>query len=213
MKNKEINELNGDFYILVPIRKNNNEYIFMIGLITTDSKINLLFFIFNNEDIIINKNISLKYNNISSSNSNYNIEKTGLTCQLMYDSDNKDIIVCFIIIKPNDIKLATFLINPINYKIEKSMTNTYNITFKANEIKVIKSITTSDKKKSLVCFSYPGDGSECSIYSIESNNFSNKINYNVDCGDRSNKFNLRYMRETQQIFFFVKKIIESLWHY
>jgi hypothetical protein len=128
------------------------------------------------------------------------IEEYGLSCQVMSKTIKNDYIDCFISIK-QPLELFQFFINPNNFSIIKS-SNTKMFQYQASSIKVIKSVVSSDKKKSLVCFSYPQPPSFCTIYSIENNNFLDFINYDVKCGDSYNKFHLYYMRETGQFLFF-----------
>ena len=204
LKNKSKNyedKIIGQYYTLIPIQKNNNEYIYMLGF-NDKIKINLIFFNYKDSSNEIIKEIYLSLSDIYSGCdlSSRQIEEYGLSCQVMSKTIKNDYIVCFIAIK-QPLELFQFFINPNNFSVIKSP-NPKNFENKGNPIKVIKSVVSSDKKKSLICFSYPQPPSFCTIYSIDYNNFSDVKNYDVKCGDLYNKFHLYYMRETGQFLFF-----------
>ena len=192
--------LNGNYYTLIPIHKKNNDYIYMVGFIE-QSIINLIFYKYNDSLIEQIETINLDKSNISEYSCNCQskfIEGVGLSCQLMSNFTEK-IIVCFINLKDPSI-LTNFFINAQNYTLIKSENSSINIH---NHIKAIKSVTNLQKKKSLICYTFADKPSNCIIYSIENNSFSEIKNYEVECGgDYFYKFHLYYMIKKDQILYF-----------
>ena len=210
---EKIIQLSGDYYSLIPITKKNNCYIYMIGFLEKNIKnINLLFFSFNGDnlenDIISNYTMNhFSYSFIAETTeySNFGLEPCGFSCQLMTNSTNENVIVCFINIKGNinnnDRKLLThFFIDPNNYTIIKSKNRTIeDDSIEVDSIKFIKSAINSDKNKALVCFTHPQPPCYCTTYSIENNSFSEKKDWGIKCGgDKAFELNVYYMRETDQ---------------
>lgn len=201
------NILNGKYYSLIPINQKNNEYIYLIGFIDKNkNEINLIFFKYNNtsneKKELIKLNNTKICNYINCNESYKEIESYGLSCQLMSNFTEEEIIVCFINLKgvTSSRALTQFLVNPKNFTVIKSQ-NSFIET--DGNIKAIKSVVSKDKKKSLVCYTNSNFNSYCSIYSIKNNSFSELKDYNIHCGGEFYyKFHLYYMKETNQSLFF-----------
>ena len=196
----EENELNGDYYTLVPIKRNDQEYTYMVGFINGNNGNNVIKYIFYNYNK--NNNVNTKTNITTfeyfyiNGNDHIKINEKVLSCQLMTNSSNQDIIVCFIFLN-NIQKINHFFIDIEDYNMIKS--DHIGLLVNYNSLKVIKSATSYDKKKSFVCFIHNDQGpSDCTIYDIENDTYSNISGYNY-CKVQIYALNLYYMRETEQI--------------
>ena len=195
-ESQEIGELVGDHYTLIPIKRNLNDYFYMIGFIE-NKKINLKFFIYNKDNNSTNINHTIGPLDFDSQ---YDILNT-LSCQLMKDSNEESKIVCFFNYKDeSNFTTTNFIINITDYNIYNSLEPRINMGMR--EIKVMKSVTNFEKNRTFICFSYPDGPSDCIIYSIKNNNFENKRQYNVECGDKFYKLKLQFVRETNHFLFF-----------
>ena len=197
----EETELKGDYYTIIPLMKEGYNYTYMIGFIN-NNKINCFFFNYDSLNYINNKIKNHTYNyQYSLKGQNYFInDEKGLSCQLMRNSSEKDIIVCFIYLN-KDKKLTHFYIDINNYNMIIPEDFKYiNISF--NAIKVIKSAITKDKKKSFVCLLGNEGLANCIIYDIINNHYIyNFQTENNQCKNQIYALNLYYMRETEQFFF------------
>ena len=202
--NLEGNELNGDYYTLVPIKRNDQEYTYMVGFINgnngnnDNNVIKYIFYNYNKNNKVNTKtNITtFEYFYIDNNNNHIKIIEKVLSCQLMTNSSNQDIIVCFIFLY-NVKKINHFFIDIEDYNMIKS--DHIGLLVNYNSLKVIKSATSYDKKKSFVCFIHDDQGpSNCTIYDIENDTYSNISGYNY-CKAQIYALNLYYMRETEQI--------------
>ena len=210
LSQSEESQLDGNCYTLIPIKKKNSEYFYMIGFIK-GKIIHLKFFKYNKDSIsnnnIILRNVSLDYLAISNTTynpENYEILDNTLTCQLMKDIYGEEIIVCFFNIKNSSqvIKITNFFINITTFNIYDSLKSNI-IIGGGKDTKVMKSSSNFEKTKSFVCFSYADPPNECIIYSIEGNNFEEKRGYNVSCGrDKLYNLKLYFVRETNHTLFF-----------
>lgn len=96
--------------------------------------------------------------------------------------------------------LTQFFVDPNDLSIINNIENkTITLT---SFIKNLKSVININKKKALVCYMYDGPESFCTIYSIETKNFTEVKDYNVSCKPEPYAMNLYYMRETKQFLFF-----------
>ena len=194
----QLDELKGGkYYTLIPIKKeNDNYYTYMIGFIDND-KINLIFYQYDN-----NKNNSI-LRNINISKNEYKIYGEGFSCQLMNNDTNQEIVVCFFYINDDNNKrrIGNILVDINNYSIINSSKNFYNLN-NDRVPKAIRSVVTSDKKKSLVCFHLQDTFSICLNYSIDDNSFSLIYNSANDCANNNYfEINSYYIRETNQFLY------------
>ena len=201
--NDTIMQLNGDYYSLVPINKTDSEYEYMIGFINDSKEICLFFFKYDNNTKKNNITYKMEPFKPRINEKEYIIEEKGLSCQLMTNSFQSNVIVCFICIN-TDWGLMQVFIDPNSHtKINSNDSKLINHTDKNSYCKYIKSSITLDKKKTLICLSYHNQKSYCITYSIQNNSFSNFIYYNVDCSpNHAYDLNVDYIRETEQFLFY-----------
>lgn len=190
----------GDYYTLIPLKKENNIYYYMIGFINQDQSIQLLFFNYNDEN---KTNNFIKVEPIF--NSTRTIQNKGLSCQLMKHSSNNKMIVCFVNFKGahNQNIFSFFLIEPETHEIiinGGKENASFNMTIDHN-IKGIKSAVTLDSKKVLVCFYSQSSDGFCTIYSINDNSFSEYVKYNDLCRDDYYAMSVSYIREKEEFIF------------
>ena len=121
----------------------------------------------------------------------------------MSKSNQEELIVCFI---PFNFPryITQFFIDPNTYEVFKQNESIF-INYSPNDtnkaIKSIKSSVNKDKNKAFLCFYLHEISGFCSIYSIEKNEFSEVIDYNIKCRGEYIAINLYYMRETRQFIF------------
>jgi len=200
--NDIINLLTGTNFALLPLKIENNEYTYMIGF-SDGNKVNLFFFKYT-DDEDQKKNELLKKRDpfahdclINGETLQYcGINNNGLTCELMPHHE-VDKIYCFFNINHNPQFVTLAIIDPDNYDIiEKG-----NPTFNQFDVKGFYSVVSPDKKKCLICMHFSKTSSNCTIFSVENNTFSQCIDYGVECRDAAFSSNLEYMRETNQFVF------------
>lgn len=188
----------GEYYNIIPIKKNESEYNYAIAQVSTIGEIFLNFYIFNyynNSNIFINsfKVIDLK------------LEEKTLSCHLMSnlsDSIKNETIVCFY--HKNWNMLGRFFVEIKNY----SITHQGNFTTK-EQIKFLKSKVNSKKNKSLICFGYSRtQKSNCTIYSFENDSFSEFNEYEVYCGEKYYLSKIDYIQQTNQFLFYCSNTSE-----
>ena len=147
---------------------NSLECLFFVEYINSNNKLVIELYQYN---FPLNTNTLL-----SSTESNIKIENN-LNCHLMINSNNENFITCFFEGKNNnDILTTTFLVNSIN-EIIYFNSKTYSI----NNVKLVKSIISGDKIKSLVCFIDIFNNTKCLIYNINAYEFSDNINPLKNC--------------------------------
>ena len=189
-------------FVLIPVKGNEKELSFMLGYIDNNNKnINLFFYKYDGSSIILIKMIEPF--NIKYGGENGEIEEKMLTCQLMSNNSEINIIVCFFPLKISDVikYITQIFINPENYEVINSTESIYLNYSSLNFGKTVKSMRSTidfNKKKSLVCFYLDNISGYCSIYSIENNTFSNINDYYIECRSNYNEFNLYNMLETDQ---------------
>ena len=142
---------------------NSIECLYFVEYINTDNNLVIELYQYN---FSLNSNslLSLTKSNIKIENKIY--------CHLMINSNNENYITCFSEGKNNnDILGTTFFVNNINNEINYFNSKTYSI----NSVKLIKSVISDDKTKSLVCFSDIFNNTKCLLYDINTLEFSDNI--------------------------------------
>ena len=191
IKKISCNELKGESYTIVPIKRQEEQLEYMIGFITGNTNITLIFYDYylNNETNQINSIVSF---------TNVKLLHNLLSCQLMTNNTEQDeIIVCFIgCEEPRSI--SSFY---IDIKLPEKRIISERASFEYGnsvEVKSMKTNISLDKKKCLVCFSLDSYG-YCSIYFVQNNSFSEVKQYK-ECKNEYHTLNIFYMRENNQYF-------------
>ena len=131
-----------------------------------------------------------------------------LSCEIMITSENKEVILCFHQLNfPYKIRVTSFnfsntFINAIDL----------NFTYKSNNYNnayVIKSATSEDKQKALICYiSFNGNGT-CLSYNIITNEFSEEQVFYDKCDFSATYMHTYYFKDKNEYMFtcnsFLKK--------
>ena len=188
-----IGNSDNNYRCLTTIKKDDgNIYYYMITFINKNSKkIYSLFFKYDknqNNNIFLDSKEYILNNNIQ-------IETEIITCQIMLDRINEEVIVCFY--SCDQKKIGTLYINQNNYtKIEiKNKTIQFS-----HDIKGFKSITSSDKKKCLI-YAILSGSCESTIYNINDDDFTGLIDKNINCVSSFGRLNLEYIKETNKFIY------------
>ena len=198
---KKISIKNVEYYILVPIKKINNNYYYMIGYINKNNNIlQVIFFKFENNT---QNNILLYNNSIFDLSENDEFTNKLLTCQLMKNNTGYELITCFYCAKNY---FEYFFIDTEKYSIIKTKNNRIKFPNDVEVIKEIKSLSYSDKSKLFICFNTNSGNGYCFTYSIIINNFSKYTQYFSNCKLQNNIIEFNYIKETKQyIYSYINK--------
>lgn len=186
--------LNGDYYNIIPIEKNENTYTYAIALVNQNN-IELKFYNYY-YDIQLNE---LEHNitDIEFDNRKLELQDNIFSCQLMSHLTKNKTIVCFYQVnKNNQILLGVLYIDTKNF----SITFQGNIT-QQNPIKFLKSVVNFEKDKSLICFGF-SIKCNCIIYSFENDSFSELKEYDINCKQDYYLSKLNYIKETKEFLFY-----------
>jgi hypothetical protein len=134
-------DLNGDYYNIIPIKKNESEntYTYAVAFVKGDN-LKLKFFIYNRN----NNSNTLKHNitDIKFENQNLQLQDNIFTCQLISQLNKNETIVCFYQTNINSSSLlGVFSVNTENF----SITFQRNISLQ-KPIKFLKSVANYEKK-------------------------------------------------------------------
>ena len=189
----------GNYYEILPIKKENNTLNYMISYID-DS--NCFHFYFYKYDINNEQNFLLSSNDTFKFKESNNYDLKDLSCQLMSKTSMNDIIVCFIALNsPRNI--SQFFIDPNSYQIitNESQYVYYGIKDNTKDVKYLKSFANINKTESFICFFLNEISIYCTFYSIKKNNFTDLKEYNIVCRGAYESINFFYMSETNNYLF------------
>ena len=169
------------YYSLVPVKIDNYNYYYTINYIDSSKKLWIYYYFINIDNKSNNQISYLQYSHIDSSNPSYNIANNkGLTCELMYSINSRNILTCFYQITwPDAITANSFELDNII-----SQNNQTQIIYKGDNnigYGYFKSAVTKDKKKTLICYSQNGSGGRCLFYNFINNSFSEDKQYFYKC--------------------------------
>ena len=192
--------LNGDNYSLIPIKKIDNKFYYMIGFINKNNYIQLLLFEYDNKT---HKN-ELSYNNNAFNYTVINkksflIKNNLLTCQLIKKSSKNDVIVCFYFINSfNKVLTNSFIIRDNSTINIENTNNKINLPNDANEIKIINSLINYDNSKIFIYFLDSFEKEYIFTYFVNSNSFSEYIELMQNCKFTYSGIQFNYVRDTEQ---------------
>ena len=192
--------LNGENYSLIPIKKIDNIFYYMISFINKNYCFQLLLFMYDNKN---------HKNELSYSNNGFNytvINKKSflfknnlLTCQLMKKSSKNDVIVCFYFINSfQKILTNSFIIMNNSSFIIENTNNKINLPNEITEIKIINSLINYDNSKIFIYFSALSGKEYIYTYFINNNSFSEYIELNQNCKFIYSGIQFNYVRDTEQ---------------
>ena len=183
-------------YDIVPIKINNNNNNFYYMLAFTKKEeftLNLYYYKVTKDN---NNQENSKIYNLSQFNSDQKVVfVTNITCQLLKNETNHNILVCFYGMKyPSKIKMVSFDVDgdlaPIN-----SMNLTKELNF---DVSCIKSISNENGSKILVCFWLWTSAGYCIIYDFKNNTLSEPIQYATKVGSFLTHLNLYFFKQAEQ---------------
>ena len=172
-----LNEINGGFSSIIPLKILNRKNYFIIGMINTNNQ--LLFYLNQNAGVG-----DCSYSNLFSKEYDIYIDSKSMSCHYnIY-------IICFYNYS-NELFSSIFNVNITDFndiKIEYSSSyKIYN-----GGAKVIKSIFSSNLNKFFVCYINEVNNCYCLIYDKNTNNWGNPTNYLNNCINKQYSLNLQY---------------------
>ena len=193
---------NGKYYSLIAYKYESSNYDYIISYYDSNvsAHFSIKYFRFSTVTTVSIENpiINYAYTPINSQGLENILAEYGLSCQLMINTENKEVLTCFYQINsPDELSVTSFeilenSINPINMERKFSPNNRASI---------IKAVTSYDKKKALICYNkYYADGI-CLQYNIVTNEFSPEVKYFNQCKGMANFINVYYFHEREQYMF------------
>ena len=187
----------GLYYTLVPYKYKNN-YYFVVGFINGLNLINLVYYKIDT----LNKKIEIINDLVPSVKTiKGNIGKNfinGFTCEIMNSNIYNDILTCFFFDNfPGEIGAFSFYINSTIQLIDDSFSH---VEIK-EEKRFVKSVTSPDKAKALVCFSSFLNNGYYLKYDINTFKFSEPVLYMTVCGYSFSYIKVNYFSRTQEYIF------------
>ena len=123
-----------------------------------------------------------------------------ISCEVMENKEKGKLLVCFHENR-NAKEIGISIFDPM-VKLEpiEELSKVYvNIT---NQIAFIRTSVLKNKKRTLVCFlNDDGNGAYCFFYNIDSNSYSNPIQYSNYCNKRSLYFRTYYFKQIDEFVF------------
>ena len=173
--------LNGDYYSLIPVKYENNNYYYIITFrdLSTHS-LSLNYFKTNLNDATPNAEriAQLSYKPICSEGYEKEID-VGSSCNLMKNSQNSEVLTCFYQISyPNEISTTQFTFTESTFT---PITNIQKIYNSDEGCSILKTSISNDQKTAFICYiKYYQDG-RCFFYDINNNNFTEDKKYRSSC--------------------------------
>mgnify|MGYP002624199862 CR=1 FL=1 len=192
----KIPELQGDYYTLVPIKKDANSYYYIIGFIDSKLVLQLLLYKFTDETKKDNECIKSKSINQTK------IFDKGLSCQLMKHKTKNNVLICFYVVQGYPTNFTFYMINPDTLDIinDEEENASFLTTYSDHNIRGIKS-ATSDNKNVLICYYIPSSIGFCTTYSIDKNKFTEYKKYADVCRDEFYGMTVNCYEEKRQCAF------------
>ena len=190
-------EFNYNYKVLIPYNIQENNTSFILGLIYNNNLFLRMYNLFIKETCEIN----LMFENIFNyNNSSTQYSGSYISCELMFYKGNHQnyTLICFTEIS-NPYRLIANIIN---------ITNNFTIIDyllypEANPgIGAIKSISSEDKKSSLVCYTLISFKSECVIYNSEENKWGSVIRMYDSCSFRDYLIGLLFLDDIREYAFY-----------
>ena len=195
---KSLSAMNGRSYNLIADKYDASSHYYIISYYENE-KIRILYYHFFFETFLFQKSL---YNellkSISYSEEGKQIQEYGVSCQKMI-KDNNEVLTCFYeVSSPIQIATTSFSISKNNITIV-DMEKKYCSNSNTN---VIKSVTSPDKKKALICYTKSYGEGYCIIYDLTSNEFiSQETKYFNNCKGSSLGFNVYYFNQKDEYMF------------
>ena len=188
----------GTYYMLKPYKINNN-YNFIVGIINTNSSLNLKYYNIDSSG----KKINLISNYVpDAKNSLGNIANNlfnGFSCEIMDSNSYKNVLTCFYGIGyPEQLGIISFKIQETSIEIIDELSNIFNSEKRPN---FIKSVLSPDKSKAMICFSDYSSKGYFLYYDINNHELSSVTEYISICLTYASSIQIQYFSETQEYMF------------
>ena len=175
---KKIEEINGFLSVIVPIKNVGTKSYYVIGLKNSNNKLSL--YLYENDSNIYGSSTcntelinSLEFNSVSSYNINCHYG-TSLIC--FYENDSNQIVASYFNLDIND----------------RTLESSYSYSKGIEGAKILKSIMSPDGTKYYVCYIKYDNNTDCLIFDINENKWSNPINYLNYCIPKLSSLNIKF---------------------
>jgi len=194
-----LSTMNGRYYNLIDY-KYDTSYYYIISYYE-NGKIHIRYYRFSFEYSFFPMGTKLSYEllkSISYSEEGKQIQEYGVSCQKM-KKNNNDVLTCFYEVSfPIQITTTSFSVSESSITAI-DMDKKYCSNSNTN---VIKSVTSPDKKKALICYTKDNGEGCCIIYDLTSNEFtSQETKYFDKCKGSSLGFNVYYFSQKNEYMF------------
>lgn len=194
-----LSTMNGRYYNLIDY-KYDTSYYYIISYYE-NGKIHIRYYRFSFEYSFFPMGTKLSYEllkSISYSEEGKQIQEYGVSCQKM-KKNNNDVLTCFYEVSfPIQITTTSFSVSESSITAI-DMDKKYCSNSNTN---VIKSVTSQDKKKALICYTKDNGEGCCIIYDLTSNEFtSQETKYFDKCKGSSLGFNVYYFSQKNEYMF------------
>jgi hypothetical protein len=164
---KSLSAMNGRSYNLIADKYDASSHYYIISYYENE-KIRIRYYHFFFETFLLHKSLSNELlKSISYSEEGKQIQEYGVSCQKMI-KDNNEVLTCFYEVS-SPIQITT-----TSFSISKNSITVVDMEKKYcsnNNTNVIKSVTSPDKKKALICYTKNYGEGYCIIYDLTNNEF------------------------------------------
>ena len=184
---------------LVPykIDENNNYHFFIINRLLSNSIYKLLIMHFQNNQTKSQVVSHLKYRPFYLDYTGIRINSDYFTCQIMNSEQRGDVLTCAYFAYDNRlIVVQSFDIENDIQEIEE-----YYSKFPIDNLDIITSTISPDKKNILICYSPSNKYGYCFTYNFDTNKISNHKPVIEKCDNKYAFFKLNYFPQTQEYVF------------
>ena len=195
---------NGRYYSLIPFKIDSLYYDYIISYYDSATYFSIKYFRFskNVNEVIENPLTFLQYTPINSYGEVANILEYGLSCVIMIIDENEKVLTCFYEFSyPEELGVTSFEISYTDIR-PKERTPKFSPNHQAS---IIKSITSNDQKKALICYNKYYSDCICLHYNINDNEFSPEVKYFNQCKGMATTIKVYYFKERAQYMFICHK--------
>ena len=175
----KIYEIDGILSYIIPIKCIDIFCYYSIAVKSSNNKLLLYYYI---NDLGVTCDVNIDVTNAFSEEYNLIIVSDNLSCH--YQNN----IICFYENNLNELIASIFNVDLTNHIIEYDSSYSKEI----DGVKIIKSIISPDSTKFYVCYINNENLANCLIYNINTNQWSDKINFLNNCLPKLYSFNLQY---------------------
>ena len=213
----DFNDLAQIYKIIIPYKFEGTSVKFILGAIKLDTTINYRYIylrLYNSNNLEIEKII----NYTEDTGENVEINENAIACQLMYfKNSNNTNLVCFFQLLTTEIKeIITdeeeiiehphLSVNVIDIENNFTIIDYLIDENETEKIGAIKSITSEDKKKCLICYNNLNPKNmyitKCRIYNSKENKWENEFKLYDYCVNKNYFMDFFYINSTQEYIFY-----------